>query len=103
MHLHFDLTTLLAPVLLGAAVSVGNWIAGRFKSPTDHERAVLLAHIADGAAALVFSLNPKGSWNDLLKATITAIESAAGLPTSNNAAIQRSAAAALVKLGKPQA
>lgn len=101
--MHFDLGSLLpfvGPLLGIIGTAIGGLVLKRLHTPTDHDRAVILAHIADGAAALVASLNPKQSWPDLLKAVVTAIESAAGLPTSNAGAIERAAAAALVKLGK---
>lgn len=99
MHLPWD--------LIGNAVGVvglviGALIAKALHTPADHERADILAKIAEGAAALVWSLNPKAKWADLLKQVIQAIESAAGLPTKNAGAIERAAAAALAKLGAQQ-
>jgi hypothetical protein len=97
---HFDPLSLLSPLLLGFAVAAGHWLGSKIKNPTDADRATILAHIADGAAALVIALNPKANWTDLLKSTVQAIEAAAGVPTSNAAAIERAAASALSKLGK---
>jgi hypothetical protein len=101
VHFNFgSLLPFLSPLLLGLAVSAGHWLGSKIKNPTDAERAAILEKIADGAAALVVALNPKANWTDLLKAVVQAIEAAAGVPTSNSAAIERAAAAALSKLGK---
>lgn len=75
-------------------------IAQRIRSPKDHERAAALDAIAQGAAALVVSLNPKAEWAALLEATVTQVLSVAGLPTDSNPAVQRAASAALTRLGK---
>jgi 3-oxoacyl-[acyl-carrier-protein] synthase III len=99
MHLPWDL---IGNGLMTVGLVIGALIAKRIHTPADHARAELLAIIADGAAALVVNLNQKAPWSVLLKAVVQAIESAAGLPTSNAAAIERAAAAALAKLGKGQ-
>lgn len=101
--MHFNLGSLIpfvSPLLLGLGVAVGHWFGSKIKNPTDAERAAILEKIAEGAAALVVSLQPKALWPDLLKSVIAAIESAAGVPTSNSGAIERAASLALTKLGK---
>ncbi len=87
-------------LLATAAVAIGTWIGSRLLKPTDLQKASHLALIAEAAAALVVSTNPKANWPILLDLTIHQIDSAAGLPTHNAPAIQRAAAAALVNVGK---
>lgn len=96
--MHFSLD-LLQNVLGLAAVIIGGLIAHGIRKPTDSERAAILARIAEGAAALVVSLNPGKAWGELLKLTVQQIIAAAGIPTKNAAAIERAAAAALLKHG----
>lgn len=93
----FGIVQLVATV---AVPVLGAWLIKKFKTPTDLDRAQLLAHIAEAAAALVVNLNPKAPWAELLQQVVQQIVSAAGVPTTNQAAINRAAAAALVKLGK---
>jgi hypothetical protein len=100
MHLSDFASPAVANILGLLALAVGSWIGHRIASPNDHHRAEILAHIAEGAAALVVSLNPGAAWGDLLVSTVNAIASAAGLPTRSRDAIQRAAASALAKLGK---
>jgi hypothetical protein len=87
----------LMPLVAVAAAGV---IARYIKTPGDKARADLLSTIANGAAAYVLSLNPNAAWADLLRDVIQAISSAAGLPTRNVQAIEREAAAALIRLGR---
>jgi hypothetical protein len=82
---------------------IGAWFVKKYKTPTDLDRATLLVHIAEAAAALVVSLNPKADWATLLEAVVQQIAKAAGVPTANADAIQRAAANALTKLGKSPA
>lgn len=85
------------------ALFVGTWIAHRFTKPKDHERAALLATIANGCAALVLTVFPNQPWPVLLGETIARIEEAAGLPTNNEGAIRRAAIEALMDRGvKPE-
>jgi hypothetical protein len=94
----------IVQIVSGLAVPIlGAWLIKKFKTPTDLDRATLLSHIAEAAAALVVSLNPKADWATLLQAVVNQIAAAAGLPTSNVAAIQRAAASALTRLGKSPA
>ncbi|SRR6266849_7633254 len=86
------LSTLAIPVL-------ASWLIKKFKTPTALERATLLDHIAEAAAALVKSLNPTADWATLVEQVVQQIASAAGVPTTNRAAIQRAAVLALTKLG----
>lgn len=94
--MHFDLGSIVGL----AATVLGTWLGSRIIRPRDHERAAALDAIAKGAVALVVALNPSAKWADLLKLAVTAISSAAGLPTSNRDAIERAAAAALAAAGK---
>jgi hypothetical protein len=97
MHLNWlSIISLLASVAIPA---LGAWFIKKYKTPTDLDRAQLLAHIAEAAAALVVSLNPKADWATLLQQVVQQIASAAGLPTNNAAAINRAAALALTKVG----
>ncbi len=90
----------IVQLVAGIAVPViGAWFVKKFKTPTDLERAQLLAHIAEAAAALVVSLNPKADWATLLQQVVAQIAGAAGLPTSNASAINRAATLALMKAG----
>jgi len=84
---------------LGALV-LGGWIARKMQQPKDHERAVLLARIAGDAATLVASKYPHAAWPELLQMVVRAVAGAAGVPTTNQAAIERAAASALHALGK---
>jgi len=100
VHIPFPIINSLLGIV---GVALGGLIAKALHTPQDHDRALLLEKIADGAAALVVSMNPRAQWADLLKQVIKAIEAAAGLPTDNAAAIERAAAASLARLGKVQA
>jgi len=84
--------TVAVPVL-------GAWLIKKLRTPTDLDRATLLAHIAEAAAALVVSLNPKADWATMLQQVIQQIASASGLPTNNQAAITRAATLGLLKAG----
>lgn len=91
------LLTYLLPLIVSAAAL---WITRALKTPRDWERAQLLALIAEAAAALVVSINPRAPWANLLQETIKQIAAAAGLPIRDRAAIERAAASALAQLGK---
>lgn len=82
------------------ATGIGSWVGTRIIKPRDHERAIALEAIARGAAALVVSLNPTAKWAHLVEQVVKMIASAAGVPTTSAAAIQRAATAALLGLGK---
>ena len=90
---------LVTPVVQALAIIVGGWIAHRLTKPKDHERAALLARIAEASVALVVSNNPNQPWSVLLDLVVREITMAAGVPTSNAGAIKRAAAAALVNAG----
>lgn len=98
--MHMDWLNIVNLVATVAIPILGGWLIKKLKTPTDLERAALLEKIAEAAAALVVAMNPKADWATLLQAVIQQIASAAGLPTNNQAAINRAAAAALTKLGK---
>lgn len=93
----------LKSVAIILAPIVGAWIGHRYTTPTDLERATLLAQIAKDAASVVVSFNPSAPWADLLRDLIARISSAAGLPTRNLTAIENAATAALQALGKSPA
>lgn len=82
------------------ALALGTWISNRIVKPKDHERAELLARIADAAAALTLSLYPKATWAELLDKVVQNILAAAGVPTRDRGAVERAAAAALANRGK---
>lgn len=79
-----------------AALALGFWFTSRYKTPTDKQRAELLSHIANDAAALIVTMMPGASWAVLLQALIAKLSGAAGLPTRNAEAIQQAAASALI-------
>jgi hypothetical protein len=87
----------LVPV---AGIAAAAWIVKHIKKPSDKERADLLSIIANASAAYVLTLNPGAAWADLVRDVIQAISASAGLPTRNVQAIEREAAAALIRLGK---
>jgi hypothetical protein len=99
MHLSW-LMPVVQTLIPVAAIAAAGWIAKHIKKPSDKDRADLLSIIANAAAAYVLSLNPNARWADLVRDVIQAISSSAGLPTKNVAAIEREAAAALVRLGR---
>jgi hypothetical protein len=88
---------LLTPVVIAV---LGGLIHKAIVTPKDHERAALLATIAQDSASFIVAMNPNKSWDDLLKDVVNRISAAAGLPTSNATAIQNAAAGALTALGK---
>jgi hypothetical protein len=90
-----SLTPMLTPLLQLVGVALGGLLAHRIVTPTDHQRAQLLSQIANDAAALVVSKNPNMPAAQLLQQVIQAISNAAGVPTTNQDAIARAAAAAL--------
>lgn len=97
--MHFDWLSIINIVAQLAVPVLGAWILKKLTGPVELARAQQLALIAKSAAALVVSLNPKGEWALLLQQVIAQISNAAGLPTSNVAAIQRAAALALTEAG----
>lgn len=94
-----DWSKLLGPLVGLLATGIGGWIAHRFTSPTDHQRAALLAQIASDAAAAVYANNPGNAYADMLRDVVARISAAAGVPTTNATAIENAAAGALVRLG----
>jgi hypothetical protein len=92
---HLDLNQWLSL----AALVIGTFFGRRIIRPRDSERAQLLAEIAKAAAALAVAMNPSASWASLLQNVINQVATAAGVPTKNQAAIQRAAALALTDLG----
>lgn len=82
-----------------AALALGGWIAKRIKTPTDAERAALLSRMAEDAAALLVSTKRTASWAVLLQELVRTLSTAAGIPTRNAGALERAAAAALIKAG----
>ena len=94
------ITPVLNTLIPVAAIAAAGWIAKHIKKPSDKDRADLLSIIANGAAAYALSLNPNAAWADLVRNVIQSISASAGLPTKNVQAIEREAAAALVRLGK---
>ena len=90
---------MLGPLVGLIATGVGGWIAHRFSSPSDHQRAALLAQIAADAAAAVYANNPTNAYAEMLRDVVARISSAAGVPTTNATAIENAAAGALVRLG----
>jgi len=94
--MHFDLGSIIGL----AATILGTWIGSRIIRPRDHDRAAALDAIAQGAAALVISLNPGAKWAELLKSVVQQIAAAPGVPTRNKDAIERAAARALIILNR---
>jgi len=94
---------LLTPVILALASAIGVWATRHIKTPSDVDRAALLAQIAKSAAALVVNTHPNAPWATLLEQTVQQIAAAAGVPTKNGAAIQRAAAEALEAMGRGNA
>ena len=86
--------------VLGIAVTmIFGWLAHRITKPKDAERAATIEKIAQGVVALLVVAWPKASWTDLIQKAIDAMI-AAGAPSTNKAALERAAAAALTELGK---
>jgi hypothetical protein len=93
------LLPLLTPAAKIGAALVGTWLLHRIGSPNAHERAATLALIANAVVAVVVTKYPLGDWTQLLRETISEIERAAGLPTTNEGAILREATRALRAVG----
>jgi len=90
----------LAPHLLElGALVLGGLIAKHVKTGADAARATALAQVAADCAAAVYANNPRLQWLELVKSTVAAITTAAGLPTRNRGAIERAAKAALLRVG----
>jgi len=83
-----------------AATLIGGWLGHRITKPKDADKAATLDRIARGAVAIIVAAFPKADWTKLLELAVDAISKAAGVPTTNKAAIERSAAAALTEVGK---
>jgi len=92
-HTFLDWVGLIGGLALGL-------LALRFKTPTSSDRAQLLTKIIEDTAALVVNMTPRATWAQLLKDVVAQALTVSSLPTKNKAAIERAAAAALVKLGK---
>lgn len=99
-----EVLTWIGPLIGIVATGLGGWLARKIGGAHDQQaafhRAQILSVIAQDAAALVVSLNPTASWATLLEQTVKQIASAAGLPVTDQQAIQRAAASALSALGK---
>lgn len=89
----------LGPLVSLIATAVIAWLGHRHLSPKDHDRAALLARIAEDAAAVIVTMNPNAAWPDLLRDLVNRIV-AGGSPTTNATAIENAATAALVRLGR---
>lgn len=92
-------TNLLQQILETAAIVVGGLLVHAIRTPKDHDRAALLAEIANAAAAWVVAHNPGKPWAEILEAVVQRIAAAAGLPTRNATAIENAAALALTRMG----
>jgi hypothetical protein len=84
----------LVVTLLG---TIAVWI---LKRPTRAERAALLRHLADDAAASLLALRPGATLEDLVHELTTRLKAESSVPTDNSLVIERAAQAALVRLGK---
>jgi hypothetical protein len=98
--MHLDWNAILTVVVAIATAVIHHAI----KTPKDHEKASLIATLADDAAAVVLALNPNAPWAQLVKDVVNKLKGAATTPTANNLTLETAATAALVRLGKtPQA
>jgi hypothetical protein len=89
----------LGPAIAIAAVPLSAWLHAKIiKTPGDAERAAQLAELARGAAALAYKLYPDLKYADLVQQVINILSSIATVPTTNAAALERAAAAALVQM-----
>jgi hypothetical protein len=94
--MHWDLGT----ILQGAAV-VALWLIHHsIKKPSDHERASLLAHLANDAAAVVLNLNPGATWAKMVSDTIAMLTREDATPTTDTDTLAKAAKGALARLGK---
>jgi len=89
----------LPAIVSAGALVFGGWLARKVATPKAHDRAATLAYIASGAAAGAVVAMPGSTWAKLFEDTVKQIAAAAGLPTTNRAAINREAARALLELG----
>lgn len=87
------------PSIAAAALAVGGVLIHWIKKPSDLERADLLSRLANEAAALILSSNPKAPYAQLLQQLVSHLSQAPAVPTDNGDAIKRAAAAALVAQG----
>jgi cytochrome bd-type quinol oxidase subunit 1 len=96
------LPTWLPPDILASLIvaAVMAWVGHTVKTPKDHERAALLATLANDAAALIVALNPTAEWSHLVQQVVQRLASASTVPTANTQTIEAAAKAALVRLGK---
>ncbi len=89
---------LLSSLLSLAGLAIGGWLARALSRDKDHERAALLAQLARDAARVVVLRFPNETWPVLVRAIVQAIEGSGSAPTTNAAAIERAATAALYDL-----
>lgn len=94
--MHLDWNAVLTLVVAVATVFINHAV----RTPKDHERASLIATLADDAAALVLSLNPNASWVQLVRDVVNRLKGIASTPTANNLTLETAATAALIRLGK---
>jgi len=87
--------------LLGLVIAgVGLLIRRSIKTPRDSERALLLAALANDAAAVVVNLTPTATWAQMVRDIVARLASESTVPTSNRSKLETAATAALVRLGR---
>ena len=88
---------------LGGVLFLG-WLGKHVKNTSDSARAQALAVIAKDVTAAVIANNPKLSWLEYVKQVVNTLASTTGIPTTNNAVLERAAIGALTQAGlKPGA
>lgn len=97
--MHIDSNT-VSMILTGIVTILGLWIRHAVVTPSDHERATLLATLANDAAAVVVNLNPGAPWATMLSDVVRKLASNAATPTSNASTLNAAASGALARLGK---
>ncbi len=90
---------LISQLIQIAALAIGTLIARRLTKPSAHDRAQHLALVAKDVVNLVLARNPNTPWGELLSLAVAGIAAAAGLDVTDQAAIERAAAAALNERG----
>jgi len=95
---HIDWNMVLSAVVAIATVVVRHAIV----TPSDQERAALLRHLADDAAAVIVNLNPTAPWAQKVKDVVARLSAGGASPTANTQKIESAATAALVRLGHTQ-
>lgn len=95
--MQFELGSSLLSVVVGI---VGLLIRRAIKTPSDAQRAALIATLADDAAAVILDIAPNLPWAQMVADVVGMLRRETTTPTGNTEVLRRAAIGALARLGK---